>query len=111
MKERRIKILWITPEVLLPIFSGKEIYNITDNRLPEGCKIRHINYSVERDALAITIEHESFNNVPPGEWPPSFESMTLTSFQYAERYMCGELVETAGVKEALEIDADTTPQA
>lgn len=70
---RRIKLLFLEDKFLAGIITRQtEILN-----LPDGVKVLKIMYAHDRQAMAIILEHDSFELITPGGKIPEFMAEML----------------------------------
>jgi len=73
--ERRYKMLWISPELLLaalfsPQRDGDKVRVVEVDGLPYGCKVEAVRFDEDRRAFVFRLWHESFDVVPLNYCPP-----------------------------------------
>jgi hypothetical protein len=87
-KSRRLKILYVSPDDLVAILDFRAVVEHAEYEtfcpplfegLPDGYRVRGVQFMFDRDAFGVMIEHESFDEVPSGERIPEFaDSFRLT---------------------------------
>lgn len=80
MQERRLKIMWVTPELLvgLRFFGGNRVgdqVEWTTLDLPADVTVQAVHYSPERDAFGFRLYHPSWDVVPDGNVIPDVRVM------------------------------------
>ncbi len=91
---RRIKLVYITPELVISIMSG-----IT-SRLPDGrklrtlesdvpdiCNVDNVTYDASRACFAVLVRHKSFPEVPCGEHAGVLRGPTMEITDARSRFL------------------------
>ena len=73
MKDRRCKIMYVSPDFLSYLLNRKfgEIIHLPLIEMPEDAVIVNVDYSIQHQAFAIIINHPSFEFIPYGDLLPN----------------------------------------
>ena len=70
--DRRLKIALVNPNLLLDFLTTSNVTGVryakiaSEPLVPDGAKVVHVSYDMNRMCLAVVLCHESFDVVPPG---------------------------------------------
>lgn len=81
-ESRRLKILTIDPDTLIAMLTQPATWSV--DGVPEGAKVIDCGYDLYRRAFYVTLEHESFEQVPDGEYIPALLAGLTVEFGRAQ---------------------------
>lgn len=75
MNDRRLRLFWIDQQSLFCIIKTKltkdPLYGVMlDEQIPDDVEVVSVHHDFTRRAFAFTLSHESFSEVPEGEYIP-----------------------------------------
>ena len=81
--DRRLKIALVNPRLLLDFLTTSNVTGVryakiaSEPLVPDGAKVIHVSYDMNRMCLAVVLCHESFDVVPPGMIIPTIADWEL----------------------------------
>ena len=93
MNDRRLRLFWIDQQSLFCIIKTKLTQNplycvLLDERIPDDVEVVSVHHDFARRTFAFTLRHESFSEVPEGEYIPDlfifggkYRSIEIKDFQ------------------------------
>ena len=64
----KVKRVLFTPDLLIRLTRGT--FSVVENAIPPTARVRDVHYDVDRGAVSLTVEDESFADVPLGDVIP-----------------------------------------
>ncbi len=77
MKERKLRMLHITPDAILSVLRKGEMCHIVTEGLPPDADFRECHYDHETGTFFIAIWSESYSPVPEGSVIPPCQKITI----------------------------------
>jgi hypothetical protein len=78
----RLKILTIGPETLIAVLTLKARLQL--DGVPDGAQVVDCGYDIYRRSFYLTLEHETFEPVPQGEYIPPLIAGITAEFNYSK---------------------------